>query len=32
MQTVEKRAPVFDEYFADPFVWRHNDEYFAIGT
>jgi beta-xylosidase len=29
---VEKREPMFDEYFADPFVWRHGDEYFAIGT
>lgn len=29
---VEKREPVFEEYFADPFVWRHGDEYFAIGT
>ena len=29
---VEKREPVFEEYFADPFVWRHEDEYFAIGT
>jgi beta-xylosidase len=24
--------PVFSEYFADPFVWRHRGEYFAIGT
>ena len=24
--------PVWDGYFADPFVWRHGDEYFAIGT
>jgi beta-xylosidase len=24
--------PVWPGYFADPFVWRCNDEYFAIGT
>jgi beta-xylosidase len=30
--TLATHAPVFDEYFADPFVWRHHDEYFAIGT
>ena len=24
--------PVFAEYFADPFVWRHEGQYFAIGT
>jgi beta-xylosidase len=24
--------PVFDEYFADPFVWQHDGEYFAVGT
>src|SRR5689334_12592853 len=25
-------APVGDEYFADPFVWRHEDRYWAVGT
>ncbi|PZV11442.1 MAG: glycoside hydrolase [Leptolyngbya sp.] len=24
--------PVYLEYFADPFVWRHQDIYYAIGT
>jgi beta-xylosidase len=24
--------PVNDGYFADPFVWRHENEYYAIGT
>jgi beta-xylosidase len=24
--------PVHGEYFADPFVWRHGDEYWAVGT
>lgn len=24
--------PVFAGYFADPFVWRHDRDYFAIGT
>ena len=26
------RAPVYPAYFADPFVWKHGDQYFAIGT
>ena len=29
---LSNHTPVFDEYFADPFVWRHGGEYFAIGT
>jgi beta-xylosidase len=24
--------PVYGSYFADPFVWRHKDVYYAIGT
>src|SRR5579871_5618453 len=24
--------PVYSEYFADPFVWRSGNEYFAVGT
>jgi GH43 family beta-xylosidase len=24
--------PVYDGYFADPFVWRHGDAYYAVGT
>lgn len=24
--------PVYGSYFADPFVWRHKDTYYAIGT
>ena len=27
-----ERQPVYPGYFADPFVWRHDREYFAIGT
>jgi len=23
---------IYPHYFADPFLWRHGDEYFAIGT
>ncbi len=26
------RNPVFPDYFADPFVWKHGGEYFAVGT
>src|SRR5688572_19745575 len=29
---VRSRHPVYAEYFADPFVWEHRGEYFAIGT
>lgn len=25
-------TPVYDGYFADPFAWSHDGEYFAIGT
>ncbi|MGD9765291.1 MAG: glycoside hydrolase family 43 protein [Candidatus Binatia bacterium] len=25
-------APAYDGYFADPFVWRHGDRWFAVGT
>jgi beta-xylosidase len=28
----ERPRPVYDSYFADPYVWRHGDEWFAIGT
>lgn len=24
--------PVYHDYFADPFVWRHGDSYYAVGT
>ncbi len=24
--------PIYDRYFADPFVWRHEGTYYAIGT
>lgn len=30
--TLSKPRPVYAEYFADPFVWEHGGEYFAIGT
>src|SRR5437879_8050329 len=26
------RNPVYPEYFADPFVWRHEGIYYAVGT
>jgi beta-xylosidase len=26
------KNPVYPDYFADPFVWEHGGEYFAIGT
>src|SRR5947209_11311916 len=25
-------TPVYDGYFADPYVWEHNGVYYAIGT
>lgn len=25
-------TPVYSEYFADPFVWRHEEFYYAVGT
>src|SRR5687768_12150978 len=30
--TITYQNPVYDGYFADPFVWRHGGEYFAVGT
>ncbi len=30
--TLARPQPVYTEYFADPFVWEHGGEYFAIGT
>ena len=24
--------PVYANYFADPFVWKHDERYYAIGT
>jgi GH43 family beta-xylosidase len=32
MDTVAYRNPVYYEYFADPFVWKADGEYYAIGT
>jgi beta-xylosidase len=29
---IRSPQPVYAEYFADPFVWAHDGEYFAIGT
>lgn len=26
------RNPVFDGYFADPFAWKHEGRYYAVGT
>lgn len=25
-------APVYSGYFADPFIWKHQDTYYAVGT
>ncbi len=33
--SVETRTytnPVYSSYFADPFVWQHKGEYYAVGT
>lgn len=30
--TMTTAKPVYSEYFADPYVWKHGGEYFAIGT
>ena len=32
MQTLNYQNPLTEGYFADPFVWRHGELYFAIGT
>jgi beta-xylosidase len=32
MTVVPYKNPVYAEYFADPYVWRAADAYFAIGT
>jgi len=29
---MEYRNPVYPEYFADPFVWKHDGVYYAVGT
>ena len=31
-ETLSVSAPVYDGYFADPFVWRHAGMYYAVGT
>lgn len=28
----EDRKPVYADYFADPFAWRHHGEWYAVGT
>lgn len=30
--TLNYTNPVYPYYFADPFVWKHQGEYFAVGT
>jgi len=30
--TLARHAPVFEDYFADPYAWNFGGEYFAIGT
>lgn len=32
MPATEYRNPVYPGYFADPFVWKHGDRWYAIGT
>src|SRR3954464_4624103 len=32
MTSVRYTNPVYPEYFADPFVWKADGEYYAIGT
>lgn len=32
MSTLNYQNPLTPQYFADPFVWRHGEMYFAIGT
>ena len=32
MTTFTKFQPVFSAYLADPFVWKHEDAFYAIGT
>ena len=32
MPTLNYQNPLTEGYFADPFVWRHDELYFAIGT
>ena len=29
---MQYRNPVYPEYFADPFVWKHDGIYYAVGT
>src|SRR4051794_10137569 len=29
---MQYQNPVYPEYFADPFVWKHEDVYYAVGT
>jgi beta-xylosidase len=29
---MDYRNPVYPEYFADPFVWKHDGIYYAVGT
>ena len=29
---MQYRNPVYPEYFADPFVWKHEGVYYAVGT
>jgi glyoxylase-like metal-dependent hydrolase (beta-lactamase superfamily II) len=31
-RTSARLKPVYDGYFADPFVWKHDQLYYAIGT
>ena len=32
MREVTYTNPVYPEYFADPFVWKFEETYYAIGT
>ncbi len=31
-QKIVFQNPVYNRYFADPFVWKHNGKYYAVGT
>jgi beta-xylosidase len=32
MSAIKYKNPVYPDYFADPYVWRRENEFFAIGT
>ena len=32
MPVIEYKNPVYPGYFADPFIWKHGDTWYAVGT